>query len=37
MELEDLKDLIDFRVTHEERLLCDQLGKDAAYCPHVHP
>ena len=28
--LKDFEDLIDFRVTHEERTTLDHLGKDAA-------
>ena len=35
MELEDLEDLIDLRVTHEQRLLLHQLSKDATDGPHV--
>jgi hypothetical protein len=33
--LEDFEDLIDFRITREERLASDHLGKNAANGPHI--
>lgn len=35
VKLENLKDLIDFTVTAEERLLLDKLSKDASNCPDI--
>ena len=35
MELEDLEDLINLRVTHKERSFLDEFSEDAADCPHV--
>ena len=35
MELEDFEDLVNLRVTHEERPLLHQLGEDAPNSPHV--
>jgi len=35
--LEDLEDLVDLAVAHEERALRDQLGEDAADRPHIDP
>lgn len=32
---EDFEDLVDFTVAGEERAAVDELGKDAAYAPHV--
>ena len=36
VELEDLEDLVDFGVSHEQGTLLDHLGKDAACTPHIH-
>jgi hypothetical protein len=33
--LEDLKDLIDLRVSHEERAFLSHFGEDASKTPHV--
>ena len=35
MELEDLEDLINLRVTHKERSFLDEFSEDAADGPHV--
>lgn len=35
-ETESLEDLVDFRVTREERLSCAHFGEDGAYGPHIH-
>lgn len=34
-ELEDLVDLVDFRVSWKDGATCDHLGKNAAHTPHV--
>ena len=36
MELEDFKDLIDFRITHKKRSFLDQLSEDTTNGPHVN-
>ena len=36
MELEDFKDLVDFRITHKKRSFLDQLSKDTTNGPHVN-
>ena len=36
MELEDLKDLVDFTITTKEGLFLDELSKDASHCPDIH-
>lgn len=37
VELEDLEDLADFRVSSEKGLLLDQFTENAADSPHIHP
>lgn len=36
-ELEDLKNLVNFRVSDKQRSLFIKLVEDASYCPGVHP
>jgi hypothetical protein len=36
VELENLKDLIDFTVSTEHRLLFHELSKDASDCPDIY-
>ncbi len=36
MKSEDLEDLVDFRVAHEQRLLLNEFSENASNRPHVH-
>lgn len=36
MKMEYFEDLVDLTVSTEERLLFNELGKDAADCPYIH-
>lgn len=36
MELEDLKDLIDFTISTKERFLLNQFCENTANCPNIH-
>ena len=36
VELEDLEDLVDFRIAIKEGSFLDEFGENAAYCPNIH-